>query len=176
MGNTSWNPFEVGKQISSDIKEGMTNMSNNISNSINVAVNGMTYNVSKAVDTIGNSIITITRQLGDTTTTIFKDTERNAFLFLGNTMQNLTNAYVDTEQNIVFGIQSPLEKTLHIADDQLDQLQMLLYDAIHNIISTMQMSAVIIFIVVLLAFLFLAKKEYIMKILDMIQKVVNKFL
>lgn len=156
--------------------EAAQKVSSDVSNSINLAVQGVLYNVSKTIDALGESIITITKQTGDSVTTIFKDTERNAFMFMGNTTQNITNAFLDTEQNIVHGIRSPVEKTIHTVDNQLDQIQVLLYDFMHNVYSTAQMATVVIFIIVLLGFLFLAKKEYIMKILDMINRILIKFL
>lgn len=158
------------------IKDTTTKIQKTAENTYEMSVDGIKYVVSKITDTLGEAIITISRQIGDTTVTIFKDTERNAFMFLGNTAQNLANAYIDTEQNITQGIRSPVEKAIHVIDDQLDQAQVVIYDIQHNIITTMQLIAVVTFLVILLVFIFLAKKEYIMKLLDMLQKIVNKFL
>jgi translation elongation factor EF-G len=147
-----------------------------VSENVNVAIEGVNYNISKAIDAMGETVMTVTKQVGNSATTIFKDTERNAFMFLGNTAQNITNAYIDTEQNVVFGIRSPIEKSIHVIDNQLDQVQVLAYDTLLNLFSTMQMSAIIIFLVILLGFIFLAKKEYILKIIEIVERLAKKFL
>jgi hypothetical protein len=169
MANDTLDPVKAGK-------EAFMFADDNLTKNINLAIQGVNYNITKAIDNLGQTMLTITKQVGDSVTTIFKDTERNAFLLLQNTVQNVANMYLDTEQNLIFGLRSPTEKVIHVADNQLDQMWLFFYDLMCTGTSVCMSCIVFITLLILVAFLFLAKKEYILMIWGTVDKILRKWL
>jgi len=155
MGNI--NPVEAGKDVSKyAIDKG--------SETVEKVINGVKYTIEKTVDTTGNIITNVYRG----GILVFTDTERNIIKTLNNTQTLVSNMYTKTEEDVVYGIRSPLEKTLHIIDNHLDQVEQILNNAI---IEAFDMGNLILWgcLLTILIFFLLFGKDVIIKIIDLIK-------
>jgi hypothetical protein len=85
-----------------------------------------------------NNVVQAYQHTVDGVKTIYTDTERNFFRTVNNTQQHLANNFRSTQKDVVT-----------LVDDQLDSTQFLFRDMLHKFYDTIQWSATLSFIFVI---------------------------
>lgn len=138
------------------------------SENVNKTIDGIKYSVEKIIGTAGEVSYNIYQSTAQGLVLIYTDTERNILRTLNNTQLLIANAYMSTEKDIVEGVRSPLEKTLHIVDNHMDQIEVIMNNAINQAFSIGNLMLVMIFFGILIFFV-LFGKEVILQIVDIVK-------
>ena len=155
-------------QVSTDTKENINKIVEGQKEITEKTINGVKYVVEKVTDTLGNTVVKVYRDTVQGLTLVYTDTERNIMRTLNNTQLLLTNAYIKTEEDIIYGLRSPIEKTIHLIDNHMDQWEQILNNAIINAFDIGNFMLWMIFIIILIFFV-LYGKEVIIKIVDLVK-------
>jgi len=147
---------------------GLKEASQNTNKSIEKVVDGVKYSVEKVVGTTGEIIYNIYQSTAQGLVLVYTDTERNVLRTLNNTQLLIANAYMSTEKDIVHGVRSPIEKTLHMIDNHADQIEIIINNALMHAYSIGNMMLIMIFFGILLFFI-LFGKDVIIQIVEIVK-------
>lgn len=131
-------------------------------------IDGVTYTINKTISDTGERIVEIYKETSQGLQLMYKDTERNMLRTINNTQTLIANAYMDTEQNVIWGIRSPVEKALHIVDNHLDQIEQIVTNSIYQ---AFDMGSFIVYtiLVAFMLFTLFFGKEIVIQIIDLIK-------
>jgi len=157
--------------ITSGISSGENIITQGISSGEEVTkrlIGGVEYTVVKSIDKAGDVVTNIYKNTAGSLVLMYTDTERNIIKTLNNSQLLISNAYQSTQENIIFGIRSPLEKVIHVFDNHLDQWEQIANNFLNNAFEIGDLTAWMIFYVIILFFLIFGK-EVIIQLIDLVK-------
>ena len=135
---------------------------------VETIVNGTKYVVEKTIDTVGNTIVSVYKDVGGRLERVFSQTETDVARLLNNTQVLLSNSWLQTEQDVVYSIRSPIEKAIHLMDNHFDQIEQIIMNTINEAFEMGNFILWMIFSAILLFFI-LFGKDIIIDIIDLIK-------